>query len=283
MIKGGDTMARKDKKNWEKLFRVTNGKGFSYSKFDPDATPGIADREEAAAILAKNTVRMNQLQERLYAAGAQSLLIVLQALDTGGKDGTIRAIFGPLNPQGVQVTSFKVPSAQELSHDYLWRVHQQVPPKGMIGIFNRSHYEDVLVVRVHQLVEEKVVKKRYAQINAFEEHLQENGVTILKFHLCISRDEQRERLQKRLDDPEKHWKFNTGDLAERAIWDKYVDAYEKMLRNCAPSSAPWHVIPANKKWYRNAVISQIVTDAMEKMNPQFPPAEEGLDSVVIPE
>ncbi len=276
-------MAKKDKKSWEKLFRVTNDAEFKYAKVDPAATPGLSGREEAAPILAANTARMNELQERLYAEGAQALLIVLQALDTGGKDGTIRAIFGPLNPQGVQVTSFKVPTALELAHDYLWRVHQQVPPKGMIGIFNRSHYEDVLVAKVHHLVDEKAVRKRYAQINAFEEHLQENGVTILKFHLCISRDEQRERLQQRLDEPEKHWKFNRGDLAERALWDDYVEAYQAMLRNCSPSSAPWHVIPADKKWYRNAVISQIVADTMEKMEPKFPPAEEGLDKIVIPE
>ena len=276
-------MARKDKKNWEKLFRVTNGAEFNYAKFDPAATPGLSDREEVSAIMTRNTARMNELQERLYAEGTQALLIVLQALDTGGKDGTIRAIFAPLNPQGVQVTNFKVPSTLELAHDYLWRVHQQVPPKGMIGIFNRSHYEDVLVVKVHNLVDEKVVRKRYEQINAFEDYLQENGVTILKFHLCISRDEQRGRLQKRLDEPEKNWKFNHGDLAERALWDHYTDAYEKMLRHCSPSSAPWYVIPADKKWYRNAVISQIVTETMEKMDPKFPPAEEGLDKIVIPE
>jgi len=226
---------------------------------------------------------MHKLQERLYAEGKQALLIILQALDTGGKDGAIRTIFGPLNPQGVQVTSFKVPSTLELAHDYLWRIHLHTPPKGMIGIFNRSHYEDVLVVKVHRLINEKVVKKRYAQINAFEDHLQENGVKILKFHLCISRDEQRQRLQERLDKPDKHWKFSRNDLAERARWDEYVEAYQAMLRNCSPASAPWYVIPANKKWYRNAVISQIVADILTKMDPQFPPAEEGLDQIVIPE
>lgn len=276
-------MTEKKTKSWEKFFRVTNKDAFDYAKFDPDATPGLSDREEAAAIQAVNTERMYDLQERLYAEGKQALLIILQALDTGGKDGTIRTIFGPLNPQGVQVTNFKVPTALELAHDYLWRIHQHTPPKGMIGIFNRSHYEDVLVVKVHRLIDEKVVRKRYAQINAFEDHLQENGVTILKFHLCISRDEQRERLQQRLDKPDKHWKFSRGDLAERARWDEYVEAYQAMLRNCSPASAPWYVIPANKKWYRNAIISQIVADTLAKMDPQFPPPEEGLDKIVIPE
>ncbi len=276
-------MTEKETKNWEKFFRVTNSDEFDYAKFDPDATPGLSDREEAKAIQAVNTERMHDLQERLYAENKQALLIVLQALDTGGKDGAIRTIFGPLNPQGVQVTSFKVPSAQELAHDYLWRIHQHTPPKGMIGIFNRSHYEDVLVVKVHRLIDEKVVRKRYAQINAFEDHLQENGVKILKFHLCISRDEQRKRLQQRLDKPDKHWKFSRNDLAERARWDEYVEAYQAMLRNCSPASAPWYVIPANKKWYRNAIISQIVADTLAKMDPQFPPPEEGLDKIVIPE
>jgi len=276
-------MTEKETKSWEKFFRVTNGDAFEYAKFDPDATPGLTDREEAEAIQAVNTERMHDLQERLYAESKQALLIVIQAMDTGGKDGAIRTIFGPLNPQGVQVTSFKVPTAHELARDYLWRIHQHIPPKGMIGIFNRSHYEDVLVVKVHRLIDEKVVKKRYAQINAFEDHLQENGVKVLKFHLCISRDEQRRRLQKRIDRPEKHWKFDRGDLVERALWDEYVEAYQAMLRNCSPASAPWYVIPADKKWYRNAVISQIVADFLAKMDPQFPPPEEGLDQIVIPE
>lgn len=266
---------------WRECFQIREKQNVSYSAFRPDSTPGLNSKEEAIALLAQNTQKINDLQERLYAENKQALLVVLQAMDTGGKDGTIRAVFGPLNPQGVQVTNFKAPCGKELTHDYLWRVHQAVPPKGVIGIFNRSHYEDVLIARVRKLATKPVITLRYRQINDFELYLSENQVRIIKFHLCISKDEQRERLLSRLQTSEKNWKFSRADLAERALWDDYQDAYEQALKRCSHSFAPWYVIPANKKWYRNAVVSQIVLDTLQDINPRFPAAEANLDHVVI--
>jgi PPK2 family polyphosphate:nucleotide phosphotransferase len=227
--------------------------------------------------------RLNELQEVRYAESRRSLLVVVQAMDTGGKDGLIRKVFGPLNPQGVRVTNFKSPSEEELAHDFLWRVHRAVPRKGMIGIFNRSHYEDVLIVRVHDLVSNTTVKKRYRQINQFERYLTENDVTVLKFYLHISKDEQKERLQKRLDKPDKHWKFSSADLDERKLWDDYVEAYQTMLGECSTPAAPWYIIPANHKWYRDYAVSQIVRDTLEGMKLQYPPPEDGLDGIKIPD
>ena len=250
--------------------------------FDPDDR-GHFDRDEADAEEDRLEKRLAVLQERLYAEGKQALLVVLQALDAGGKDGTIKHVFDHANPQGVRVTSFKVPTSEELSHDFLWRVHRQVPPKGYFGIFNRSHYEDVLVVRVNKLVPRKVWEPRYEQINQFEQMLTENGTRIVKFFLYISKDEQKERFQERLDDPEKHWKFSTADLPVREKWDEYMKAYEAVLTHCNTSYAPWYIIPANHKWYRNLLVTRILVETLDAMNPQYPPAEPDLDKVVIPD
>lgn len=213
---------------------------------------------------------IDALQDRLWAERKRALLVVLQGIDTSGKDGTVRGVFNRCGPLGVAVTPFGRPSEEELAHDYLWRVHMAAPKKGMIGVFNRSHYEDVLVVKVRGLAPADVVEQRYEQINAFEKHLTENGVTVLKFMLHISKDEQRERLQQRLEDPTKHWKFNPGDLEDRALWDDYTAAYETMLARCSTEHAPWRVVPADKKWRRNVIIASVVRRTLEAMDPQYP-------------
>lgn len=263
-------------------YRVpTNGKKISLDDIDTRDKSCFPERDAAEASAAADIARIDQLQDVLYAEGKHALLIVLQATDTGGKDSTIRKVFGPVDPLGVRATSFKAPSPLELAHDYLWRVHQAVPPKGMIGIFNRSHYEDVLIVRVHGLAPEEAIERRYHQINAFERHLVENDVTILKFYLHISKKEQRERLQARLDDPTKHWKFNPGDLKERERWDDYREAYEIALSRCSKPEAPWFVIPADRKWYRNAVIARIVRCTLEDLDLRYPAPPPGLDQITI--
>ena len=236
--------------------------------------PDVANKTDLRAELADLGARMAKLQAALYAESRRSVLVVLQARDTGGKDGAIRHVFGLLNPMGVEVTSFKAPTPLELSHDYLWRVHQRVPPRGMIGVFNRSHYEDVLVVRVHGLVSEEVWRARYDQINAFERHLAENGVTILKFCLHISREEQRRRLMDRLRDPDKNWKFNPGDLEERERWDGYTAAYGDALRLTSTVWAPWYVVPADRKALRDVLIAEVVVETLERINPRYPSAGE---------
>jgi PPK2 family polyphosphate:nucleotide phosphotransferase len=248
---------------------------------DDTAAPpsGAPPKDEAEKQVDALTKRLDQLQEALYAENKRALLIVLQGRDTAGKDGAIRKVFGPLNPQGVGVTNFKVPTALELAHDFLWRVHQAVPPRGAIGIFNRSHYEDVLAVRVHELVPESVWRSRYEQINQFERILTENGVTILKFLVHISRDEQRERLRARLDDPSKYWKFSVGDLGERDKWDAYTAAYEEALQRTSTTEAPWWVVPANKKYVRDLLVAQVVTEALERMDPRYPGPPEGLEEL----
>jgi PPK2 family polyphosphate:nucleotide phosphotransferase len=235
------------------------------------------DKAELEKQLRKLTSRLDELQTALNAEAKRAMLIVLQGRDTSGKDGTIRSVFGPLNPQGVTVTPFRAPTALELAHDYLWRVHQAVPPKGTIGIFNRSHYEDVLIVRVHQLVPESVWRPRYEQINRFESILHENGVTILKFFLHISREEQRERLLARLEDPTKYWKFREEDLSEREKWDEYTAAYLEMLERTSTPNAPWYVVPADRKALRNVLIGQVVVEALERLNPQYPRAPSGVE------
>lgn len=223
------------------------------------------------------------MQQRLYAENKRSLLIVLQAMDTGGKDGTIKHVFQGINPQGCQVWSFKKPSDEEASHDFLWRYHQRTPQRGMITIFNRSHYEDVLIVRVKQLVPEEVWRKRYHTINEFEQMLTLNNITVIKFFLHISKEEQKQRLESRLQDPDKRWKFSTNDVNERRLWDDYQQAYEYAINNCSTTYAPWYVVPANKKWYRNLVIARAIADTLEAMNPQYPPAEQGLENLIIPD
>ena len=232
-----------------------------------DSLPRGQDAESRLAPLLE---RLPALQTALYAESRQALLCVFQGRDAAGKDGTVRKVFGPLNSEGCVVSSFKRPSVAELAHDYLWRVHRVVPPKGTIGIFNRSHYEDVLVVRVHDLVPQKAWSKRYAQINDFERMLTETGTTILKFYLHISRDEQRDRLIERLNDPLKNWKFEVGDLEERKRWDEYTAAYEDMLQQCSTEWAPWYVVPADRKKTRDLLVAEVVVDALERMKPQFP-------------
>ena len=239
------------------------------------------EKDEGEERLLELNAELEELQELLFAEGKHKILIVLQGIDTSGKDGVIRHVFDGVNPQGVRVASFKVPTSEELSHDYLWRVHKQVPGKGEIVIFNRSHYEDVLVVRVHSLVPEEVWKKRYQQIKAFEELLAEEGTTILKFFLHIDQDEQKERLQARLDEPHKRWKFSTGDLKERALWNDYTAAYEDVLNKTSTERAPWYIVPSNKKWYRNLVIATILVDTLKKLDMHYPQPEEDLDSIVI--
>jgi PPK2 family polyphosphate:nucleotide phosphotransferase len=217
--------------------------------------------------------RLGELQAMLYADGRYALLVVLQGRDAGGKDGTVRKVFGACNPLGCEVTSFKVPTPLELSHDYLWRIHQEVPAKGMIGIFNRSHYEDVLVVRVKDLVPKPVWSKRYDQINEFERMLDDNRVKILKFFLNISRDEQAERLRDRLSDPTKNWKFRAGDLDDRDLWDEYTKAYRDALKNCSTPWAPWYVVPADDKKARNYLIARTVVDLLDNLGLRYPKAD----------
>lgn len=227
------------------------------------------------------TKRLEQLQEMLYAGQEHRLLVVLQAVDTGGKDGTIRKIFEGLNPMGVKVASFKRPTPQELAHDYLSRAHLHVPGNGEIAIFNRSHYEDVLVVRVHQMVPKARWEKRFRHIVEFERLLADEGTTILKFFLHISKDEQRKRLQDRIDIPEKRWKFSLGDLDERKLWDDYQLAYQDVLSKTSTKSAPWYIVPANRKWYRDIVVAKVLVDTLESMSLQWPKPKEDLSGVVV--
>ena len=242
---------------------------------DADAAPpdGLPDREVLERRMAGLSRQLTTLQARLYAESKRALLVVFQARDAGGKDGAIKRVFGPLNPQGSYVASFRAPTPDELAHDYLWRVHNVVPEKGYIGIFNRSHYEDVLVPRVEGLVPPKVWKKRYKQINDFERMLVENGVTILKFFLHISRDEQKKRFLERIDDPAKNWKFREGDIAAREKWDEYQRAYANMIRRCSTRWAPWYVVPSDDKRVRDYLVSRTVVRALRRMDPEFPAAE----------
>jgi PPK2 family polyphosphate:nucleotide phosphotransferase len=254
----------------EKRFHFDGKRKARLKGIDPSQKAGFKDRKEAERRTAEDVAAIDKLQDRLYAEGKQALLVVLQAMDAGGKDGTIRRIFGPVDPLGIRAVSFKRPSAEELAHDFLWRIHRQVPAKGEIVIFNRSHYEDVLVVRVHSLAPAKVIEQRYEQINRFERLLADNGVKIVKLFLHISSEEQRERLQERVDIPEKRWKFNPGDLEERKHWDSYMKAFEIAINRCSTPWAPWYVVPANRNWYRNAIVARIIRSAMEDMRPRYP-------------
>ncbi|MBN2312976.1 MAG: polyphosphate kinase 2 family protein [Sedimentisphaerales bacterium] len=253
-----------------KQLMVEPGKKIKLNQRDPDGTGRFKSKKAGHAAMRKNHQRLGELQSVLYAENKRSVLIVLQAMDAGGKDGTIKHVMGPLNPQSCKVRSFKAPTDEELSHDFLWRIHKQTPRKGEIVIFNRSHYEDVLIARVHNLVDKKVWSKRYAQINDFEKLLSENNIHILKFFLHISKDEQLARLQARIDEPAKNWKINPQDFEERKYWADYVRAYEDALSRCSTSYAPWFVIPANKKWFRNYAVSQIVADALSAMKMAYP-------------
>ncbi len=263
-------------------YRLEPGKKIELKDWDPDETSEFqGSKYEATPRLLKLSQELEGLQELLYAEHKHRVLIVLQAMDTGGKDGVISHVFEGVNPQGVRVASFKAPSPEELDHDYLWRVHKVVPGKGEMVIFNRSHYEDVLVVRVHKLVTEAVWKERYDQINAFERILSEEGTTILKFYLHIDMDEQKRRLQDRLNDPTKLWKFNVSDLAERKLWPDYMKAYEDVLNRTSTEWAPWYIVPANHKWYCHLVVGEVLVDALKELKMSYPIPKDDLSKVVI--
>jgi len=251
-------------------YLVRPGKAFSLGDIPTKDAGDFKERQDGEAASAKNIAKFHEMQDVFYADGKHALLVVLQAMDAGGKDGTIDHIFSGVNPQGCMVTSFKVPTPLEKSHDFLWRIHAAVPPKGMIGIFNRSHYESVLVERVRGFAEKHVWKKRYDHINAFEKLIADEGVTIVKFYLHISKDEQAERLQARIDDPTKNWKFNPGDIDERKHWDQYMAAFNDALCKCSTEHAPWYVVPSDRKWYRNYVISDILLRTMKSFDLNYP-------------
>lgn len=253
-------------------YLVQPGSNFSLASMDPADTQGT-DKDEAKKAAKKNRKRIAEWQQRLFSEGERSVLFVLQAMDTGGKDSTIREVFKGVNPQGCRIHGFKAPTHRELARDFLWRVHKRVPPKGYIGVFNRSHYEDVLIVRVHGWAAPEVLEARYDHINNFEKLLAESGTRIVKVMLNISKDYQLQRLRRRLERPDKWWKFNPGDLKERKLWDEYMKCYEIALQRCSTDAAPWYVVPAENQWYRNAVITQLLADTMADMNPQFPEPE----------
>ncbi|MFH2202695.1 MAG: PPK2 family polyphosphate kinase [Elusimicrobiota bacterium] len=267
-------------------------KGFvDLEQENPEATPGFKPTgrhgnngsRKAVKKLAKDVEKLKEYQQRLYASGERSVLLVFQAMDTGGKDGAIRYVLGPLNPQGVKVASFKQPTAGEKRHNYLWRIRKALPAKGMLGVFNRSHYEDILVPTVDETMPAAEVEKRYAEIRDFEKALADSGVVILKFFLNISKDEQKRRLQARLDDPDKRWKFSPSDLTSRAKWGRYLATYGKILARTSTPWAPWYVIPANNKWFRNFLIGRIIRRALDAMGLRYPAPPAGLDQVVIPD
>jgi len=260
-------------KTWKKIddaVRIGPGDKAILKDRDTVGADLFPDRKEAEDSLADDAKAINALQDKLWAERTRALLVVLQGIDTSGKDGTVRHVFGECGPLGVAVTPFGVPNAEELAHDYLWRVHMAAPKKGMLGVFNRSHYEDVLVVKVKGLAPAAAIEQRYEQINDFERMLADNGTTILKFMLHISKDEQKQRLQERLDKREHNWKFNPNDLDDRKLWRDYEKAYEAMLERCSTKRAPWRVIPADKKWRRSAIVASIVRGTLEEMDPQYP-------------
>ncbi len=260
--------------------RVKPGSRVDLERLDAGATFG-RDKESAVATTLLEMERLGDLQDRMWAEAKHSVLVVLQGIDAAGKDGTIAKVMEAFNPQGCPVTSFKQPTPEELGHDFLWRVHKRTPREGEIGIFNRSHYEDVLVVRVHSLVPRRVWSARYDQINAFEDILTKNGTTIVKFFLSIDRDEQRQRFQERYDDPKKRWKFSLGDLEERALWDDYQAAFADALSKTSTAAAPWYVIPANRNWFRNLAVATILADTIAELKPKYPPAPDLPANLVI--
>ena len=262
-------------------YRVEAGGGFSLDDFDPDDRGEFEDKTAAKSEIERLTKRLEELQELLWAEHRHRLLVVLQGIDASGKDGAIRHVFEGVNPAGVRVKGFKVPTEEEAAHDYLWRVHPHVPGNGEIAIFNRSYYEDVLVVRVRELVPKDVWSRRYAHIAAFEQMLVDEGTTILKFYLHISKEEQRKQLQERLDDPSKRWKFRKGDLEERKLWDRYMEAYQEALARTSTEAAPWYVVPANRRWYRDVVMGRVLVDTMEGFDMKYPEPEEDLSGIVV--
>ncbi len=262
------------------LLRVEPGARVDLTDYDCGATFG-REKEAALAATAVHLERLSGFQARLWAEAKRAVLVVLQGIDASGKDGTIRSIMGAFNPQGTPVAAFKVPTPLELAHDYLWRVHAKLPAKGEIGIFNRSHYEDVLIVRVAGLVAEERWRRRYRQIVDWERTLSEEGLTIVKLFLAIDRDEQRKRFQERLDDPAKRWKYSTDDLAKRKQWDDYREAFEDVLEKTSTEAAPWYLIPSNRNWFRNLAVAEILVDVLAELDPRYPQPEPGLDDIVV--
>jgi PPK2 family polyphosphate:nucleotide phosphotransferase len=265
--------------SYRKKFIVTPDEKVKLNKINPSFTGKHESHEMAIPKINEYIARMSKQQYLLYADGDQSLLIVLQALDAAGKDGVVRHLFSSMNPQGTKVFSFKQPSKDEAAHDFLWRAHRHTPGKGEIVIFNRSHYEDVLVVRVHKLVDKSIWSKRYDLINDFEKMLSINGTRILKFFLHISAEEQLARFKQRLDDPSRHWKISEGDYTERKLWPKYVEAYEEAIMRTSTRHAPWYVIPANHKWFRNLAISEIIADTLDEMGLKLPSTHVDIENI----
>jgi PPK2 family polyphosphate:nucleotide phosphotransferase len=263
-------------------YRIKPGHALDLDKWDAgDQSEFKSGKKSAQAKTTALVKELDRLQELLYAEHKHKILIVLQGMDTAGKDGAIRQVFSGVNPQGVRVASFKVPTLEELAHDFLWRIHQQTPQAGEIVIFNRSHYEDVLVVRVHGLISKDACRRRYADINAFEQILTNEGTTILKFFLHIDKAEQKKRLEDRLAAKDKHWKFNIGDLKERKLWKDYMQAYGDAISATSTAWAPWYVIPANRKWYRNWLISKILVERLKDLKMAYPKSEPGLEKIAI--
>lgn len=260
---------------------VAPGKRIRLADFDSADTGGIDDRQKAKRETDAHIQAIDKLAYRMYGEDRRALLLVLQGMDCAGKDGTIRKVMSGINPQCCEVTSFKTPTAEELEHDFLWRIHRAIPRAGNVGIFNRSHYEDVIVVRVEKLFPKSVWKTRFETINAFEKLLTEGYVKLVKVFLHISKDEQRKRLQERLDDPTMRWKFRLGDLDVRKKWDLYQAAYDDALTKCNTAHAPWHIVPADHKWYRNLLVSRILHKTLKDMDPQFPPADKALDGIIV--
>lgn len=265
--------------DYRSKFVVKPGTKVKLSNIDPNETAGYKKKKHALEHLVENTAKLADFQYKLYSEGKQSLLIVLQALDAGGKDGTINHVLAPMNPQGCRVQGFKKPSDEEMAHDFLWRVHKAAPKNGEVVIFNRSHYEDVLVTRVHSLVPKRIWSKRYEFINDFEKLLVLHNTKVVKFFLHISKDEQLNRFKKRLDLPEKHWKISDGDYSERQFWDKYTQAFEDAFKKCSTEHAPWYVIPANHKWFRNLAVSQILVETMKDMKMKLPSPSVDIDEI----
>lgn len=282
-----------DKAEIIERFRVTKGKGFRLKHFDPADTCGLdIGKDEAKDLLQTGVKRLRDLQERLYAERRWALLIVLQAIDTAGKDSTIEHVMSGVNPQGCVVTSFKAPSSSELQHDFLWRTTCALPERGHIGIFNRSYYEEVLVVRIHEemlrqqglspsLIGKNLWRHRFESIRDFEKHLARNGTVILKFFLNLSRDEQRRRFLARIDESDKNWKFQAGDLAERELWDDYQDAYSDMIASTATKEAPWYVVPADQKWFTRLFVAETIADCLKHLDPQFPEVDDEARAVMV--
>jgi PPK2 family polyphosphate:nucleotide phosphotransferase len=265
--------------DYREEFRVQPGSNVNLSAVDAGYKGEHEDKDSAQPEIEKYVQKLVNLQYLVYAENERSLLIILQGMDAAGKDGTISHVLGPMNPQGCRVYGFKAPSAEELTHDYLWRIHQVTPRKGFIVVFNRSHYEDVLVVRVHNLVPEEVWRKRYDEIDAFEQELFNEGTNILKFYLHIDKDEQLDRFKQRLDDPSRQWKISESDYTEREYWDEYMKAYEDAISKCSTSYAPWYIIPSNHKWFRNLAVSQIIADTLESFNMKLPEPTVNIDDI----